>query len=89
LDETTFSNFRQYKDYIIINVAHNEFKDSIKSGDKEREIKSLITKFQLLIGYMDQELKDTIKDIKISTRLNHHVVIIANMINDTPSRKHI
>jgi HSP90 family molecular chaperone len=90
LDETVFSNFKQYKDFRINNVARNDFKDPTTSDDTRREIKSLTKKFQPLIDYMGQELKGTIKDVKVSTRLvNHPVVIIADMMNDTPNRERI
>ena len=90
LDENVFSNFKQYKEYRIINVARNDFKDPTKSDDTRREVKSLTKSFQPLIDYMGQELKDVIKDVKVSTRLvNHPAVIIADMMNDTPNRERI
>lgn len=33
LDETIFQNFRDYKDYKIINVARNDFKEPYKNDD--------------------------------------------------------
>lgn len=90
LDETVFTNFKQYKDTRIVNVARNDFKDPMKTDDTRIEVKGLTKTFQPLIDYMGQELKDVIKDVKISTRLvNHPVVIIADMMNDTPNRERI
>lgn len=54
LDETVFSNFKQYKEFRIINVARNDFKDPTKTDDTRRELKSLTKKFQPLIDYMGQ-----------------------------------
>lgn len=90
LDETVFSHFKQYKDYRIINVARNDFKDPTKTDDTRKEVKGLTKKFQPLIDYMGQELKDRIKDVKVSMRLvNNPVVIIADMMNDTPNKERI
>lgn len=54
LDETVFSHFKQYKDYRIINVARNDFKDPTKTDDMRKEVKGLTKKFQPLIDYMGQ-----------------------------------
>jgi HSP90 family molecular chaperone len=87
LDETVFGSYKQYKEYRIINVARNDFKDPTKTDDTRREIKSLTKQFQPLIDYMGQELKDVVKDVKVSLRLvNNPVVIIADMMNDTPNK---
>lgn len=46
--------------------------------------------YQPLIDYAQKELKDYIKDVKISTRLvDQPVVIVADMMNDTPNRERI
>ncbi len=53
-------------------------------------MKSLTKQFQPLIDYMGEELKEVIKDVKVSTRLvNHPTVIIADMMNDTPNKERI
>lgn len=90
LDETVFSNFKQYKEFRIVNVARNDFKDPTKTDDTRRELKSLTKKFQPLIDYMGQELREVVKDVKVSLRLvNNPVVIIADMMNDTPNKERI
>ena len=54
LDETVFNNFKQYKDYRIVNVARNDFKDPTKTDDTRKEVKSLTKQFQPLIDYMGE-----------------------------------
>lgn len=55
-----------------------------------KEVKSLTRKFSPLIEYAKQELKNEIKDVKVSMRLvDSPVVIVADMMNDTPNKERI
>jgi HSP90 family molecular chaperone len=46
--------------------------------------------YQPLIDYAHKELRETVRDVKISTRLvSQPVVIVADMNNDTPNRERI
>jgi len=90
LDETIFSNFKEYKTYKIINVAKNDFKEPYKTDEVRKEVKYLTKKYQPLIDYAHKELRESIRDVKISTRLvSQPVVIVADMSNDTPNRERI
>ena len=90
IDETVFNHFKSYKDIKIINVARNDFKDPTRDDDVRRATKSLTKTFQPLIDYAGQELKGLIKDVKVSSRLvDSPVVIIADMMNDTPNRERL
>lgn len=47
-------------------------------------------KFQPLIDYVQQQLREMIKEVRISMRLiDTPVVIVADMSNDTPNRQRI
>lgn len=90
LDETVFSSFKQYKEFRIVNVARNDFKDPSKNDNTRKEVKALTKTFQPLIDYASQQLKDLIKDVKVSLRLvNNPAVIVADMMNDTPNKERI
>ena len=90
LDETLFSSFREYKTYKIVNVARNDFKEPYKSDDLRKEVKYLKKVYTPLIEYAQSQLKDTIKEVKISLRLvDEPVVIVADTMNDTPNRERL
>jgi len=90
LDETLFHQFREYKNYKIINVARNDFKEPYKTDELRKEVKYLSKTYQPLIDYVKKELKSVIKDVKISMRLiENPAVIVADMMNDTPNRERI
>jgi HSP90 family molecular chaperone len=90
LDENIFQHFKDYKAYKIVNVARNDFKEPYKNDDLRKEVKYLTKMYQPLIDYAQKELREYIKDVKISTRLvDQPVVIVADMMNDTPNRERI
>lgn len=73
-----------------MNVARNDFKEPYKNDDLRKEVKYLTKMYQPLIDYAQKELREYIKDVKISTRLvDQPVVIVADMMNDTPNRERI
>lgn len=90
LDETLFSTFKEYKTYKIVNVARADFKEPYKTDDLRKEVKYLKKVYTPLIEYAQKELKDHIKEVKISLRLvDSPVVIVADMMNDTPNRERL
>lgn len=90
LDETLFSSFKEYKKFKISNVARNDFKEPYKSDELRKEVKYLKKVYQPLIEYAQKELKDYVKEVKISLRLvESPVVIVADMMNDTPNRERL
>lgn len=90
LDETIFSQFRDYKTFRVVNVARNDFKEPYKTDDARKEVKYLKKQFQPLIDYAKKELSDSIKDVKISLRLvNNPVAIVADLSNSTPNRERL
>lgn len=90
LDETLFSSFKEYKSYKIVNVARADFKEPYKTDDLRKEVKYLKKVYTPLIEYAQKELKDHIKEVKISLRLvDSPVVIVADMMNDTPNRERL
>lgn len=90
LDETLFSSFREYKGYKIINVARTDFKEPYKTDELRKEVKYLKKVYTPLIEYAQKELKDYIKEVRVSLRLvDTPVVIVADMMNDTPNRERL
>ena len=90
LDETLFSTFKEYKTYKIVNVARTDFKEPYKSDDLRKEVKYLKKVYTPLIEYAQKELKDNIKEVRISLRLvDAPAVIVADMMNDTPNRERL
>ena len=90
IDESVFNSFKSYKEVKIINVARNDFKDPTRNDDVRKATKSLTKTFQPLIDYASQELSGFIKDVKVSSRLvSSPVVIIADMMNDTPNKERL
>lgn len=90
LDETLFSTFKEYKTYKIVNVARTDFKEPYKTDDLRKEVKYLKKVYTPLIEYAQKELKDYIKEVRISLRLvDTPVVIVADMMNDTPNRERL
>ena len=90
LDETLFHQFREYKNYRIINVAKNDFKQPYKTDELRKEVKYLTKTYQPLIDYAKKQLKSVIKDVKVSLRLvDNPTVVVADMMNDTPNRERI
>ena len=90
LDETLFNSFREYKTYRIVNVARNDFKEPYKNDDLRKEVKYLKKVYTPLIEYAQNQLKDVIKEVKVSLRLvEEPVVIVADTMNDTPNRERL
>lgn len=90
MDETIAGNFREYKTYKIVNVARTDFKEPYKNDDLRKEVKYLKKVYQPLIDYALKELKDSIKDVRVSMRLvDSPVAIVADMNNDTPNRERL
>lgn len=90
LDETLFSSFKEYKTYKIVNVARADFKEPYKTDELRKEVKYLKKVYTPLIEYAQKELKDYIKEVKVSLRLvDSPVVIVADMMNDTPNRERL
>ena len=90
LDETLFSTFREYKTYKIVNVARTDFKEPYKTEELRKEVKYLKKVYTPLIEYAQKELKDYIKEVRVSLRLvDNPVVIVADMMNDTPNRERL
>jgi HSP90 family molecular chaperone len=90
LDETLFTSFRDYKSYKIVNVARTDFKEPYKNDELRREIKYLKKVYTPLIEYAQNQLKDVIKEVRVSMRLvDEPVVIVADMMNDTPNRERL
>jgi HSP90 family molecular chaperone len=90
LDETLFSSFREYKSYKIVNVARTDFKEPYKNDELRKEVKYLKKVYTPLIEYAQNQLKDQIKEVRISMRLvEEPVVIVADMMNDTPNRERL
>ena len=90
LDETIVQYLKEYNSYKIINVAKNDFKEPYKTDQERKEVKYLKSQFQPLIDYAKKELKEEIKDVKISLRLvNNPVTIVADMNNATPNRERL
>jgi heat shock protein beta len=90
LDETLFTTFKEYKTYKIFNVARTDFKEPYKTDELRKEVKYLKKVYTPLIEYAQKELKDHIKEVRISLRLvDSPVVIVADMMNDTPNRERL
>lgn len=90
LDETLFTTFKEYKTYKIINVARTDFKEPYKTDDLRKEVKYLKKVYTPLIEYAQKQLKEHIKQVRISLRLvDNPVVIVADMMNDTPNRERL
>jgi len=90
LDETLFSTFKEYKSYKIVNVARTDFKEPYRTDELRKEVKYLKKVYTPLIEYAQNQLKDTIKEVRISLRLvDEPVVIVADMMNDTPNRERL
>lgn len=90
LDETLFNSFREYKGHKIVNVARNDFKEPYKTDDMRKEVKYLKKVYTPLIEYAQNQLKDVIKEVRVSLRLvEEPVVIVADMMNDTPNRERL
>jgi HSP90 family molecular chaperone len=85
-----FSTFKEYKSYKIVNVARTDFKEPYKSDELRKEVKYLKKVYTPLIEYAQKELKDHIKEVRVSLRLvDSPVVIVADMMNDTPNRERL
>jgi HSP90 family molecular chaperone len=55
-----------------------------------KEVKYLKKVFTPLIEYAQKELRDSIKEVRVSLRLvDNPVVIVADMMNDTPNRERL
>ena len=90
LDETLFTSFREYKSHKIVNVARTDFKEPYKNDELRKEIKYLKKVYTPLIEYAQNQLKDQIKEVRVSMRLlEEPVVIVADMMNDTPNRERL
>lgn len=90
LDETLFSTFKEYKGYKIVNVARTDFKEPYKTDELRKEVKYLKKVYTPLIEYAQNQLKDSIKEVRVSLRLvEEPVVIVADMMNDTPNRERL
>lgn len=90
LDETLFSAFKEYKTYKIVNVARTDFKEPYKSDELRKEVKYLKKVYAPLIEYAQKELKENIKEVRVSLRLvDSPAVIVADMMNDTPNRERL
>lgn len=90
LDETLMASFKEYKSYKIVNIARTDFKEPYKNDDLRKEVKYLKKVYTPLIEYAQKELKDHIKEVRISLRLvDNPVVIVADMMNDTPNRERL
>ena len=71
-------------------MARADFKEPYKTDDLRKEVKYLKKVYTPLIEYAQKELKDHIKEVKISLRLvDSPVVIVADMMNDTPNRERL
>lgn len=85
-----FSAFKEYKTYKIVNVARTDFKEPYKSDELRKEVKYLKKVYAPLIEYAQKELKETIKEVRVSLRLvSSPAVIVADMMNDTPNRERL
>lgn len=73
-----------------MNVARTDFKEPYKTDDLRKEVKYLKKVYTPLIEYAQKELKEHIKEVRVSLRLvNNPVVIVADMMNDTPNRERL
>lgn len=73
-----------------MNVARTDFKQPYRTDDLRKQVKYMKKKFQPLIDYVQQQLREMIKEVRISMRLiDTPVVIVADMSNDTPNRQRI
>ena len=90
LDETLFNSFKEYKNVKIVNVARTDFKEPYKTDALRKEAKYLKKVYTPLIEYAQKELKEHIKEVRVSLRLvETPVVIVADMMNDTPNRERL
>ena len=90
LDETLFNSFKEYKNVKIVNVARTDFKEPYKTDALRKEAKYLKKVYTPLIEYAQKELKEHIKEVRVSLRLvENPVVIVADMMNDTPNRERL
>ena len=90
LDETLFNSFKEYKKHKIVNVARTDFKEPYKTDAVRKEAKYFKKVYTPLIEYAQKELRDSIKEVRISLRLvDDPVVIVADMMNDTPNRERL
>lgn len=73
-----------------MNVARTDFKEPYKNDELRKEVKYLKKVYTPLIEYAQNQLKDQIKEVRISLRLvEEPVVIVADMMNDTPNRERL
>lgn len=71
-------------------MARTDFKEPYKTDELRKEVKYLKKIYTPLIEYAQNQLKDVIKEVKISLRLvDEPVVIVADMMNDTPNRERL